>query len=167
MNKATKEWLEALIEAGIIILIMFLFFWPVKVQGTSMKNTLEDGDRVIVNRVLGTFEKFEKGDIIVFKYNDGNKEIDIIKRIIADEGDCIKIQNDKVWINGTEIHEDYIIGETYGDIELVVPKDELFVMGDNRSTSEDSRNFGTIKKDDVVGRMIFKIYPFSEISVVK
>ena len=126
-----------------------------------MKNTLEDGDRVIVNRVLGTFEKFEKGDIIVFKYNDGNKEIDIIKRIIADEGDCIKIQNDKVWINGTEIHEDYIIGETYGDIELVVPKDELFVMGDN------SRNFGTIKKDDVVGRMIFKIYPFSEISVVK
>ena len=164
MKKATKEWLEALIEAGIIILIMFLFFWPVKVQGTSMKNTLENGDRVIVNRVLGTFEKFEKGDIIVFKYNDGNKEIDIIKRIIADEGDCIKIQNHKVWINGTEIHEDYIIGETYGDIELVVPKDELF---DNRSTSEDSRTLGTIKKDDVVGRMIFKIYPFSEISVVK
>lgn len=165
MNKKTNEWIESIAEALIIVIILYFLFWPVSIQGESMENTFFDGDKVIISRVLTSMNFYKHGDFIVFSAFEGKEEINLIKRVIAFEGERIAIHNGEVSVNGKKIDESYIVGKTEGDLDLVVPKDCVFVMGDKREHSTDSRILGPVKKKKISGKVIIRWFPIKSFKV--
>lgn len=151
----------SLITALIILCIRMFVIFPVKVEGNSMDSTLITGEKYLVNKI----ETPERGDIIVFEspFEEGKN---FVKRVIAEEGETIEINNGNVYINDKKIKEDYIeehkrsldIGETLMEDKEkeMISDDSYFVMGDNRLNSTDSRNFGEIKKDSIKGVLMKK-----------
>ena len=89
----------------------------------------------------------------------------MVKRVIAVGGDYIEIADGNVYVNGEMLDEDYIAGSTYGDIKLNIDNDQIFVMGDNRERSTDSRYFGTVDRDDVFGKVIMRFFPLNKITI--
>lgn len=150
--------LVALEFVALIAVIMFLFYMLMgisTVQGNSMYPTLHDGDRVIYNRRNADYKA---GDVIVLKRPDGEE---FVKRIVAVAGDTVNIQNGKLYVNGEEEKLDGPIGQTKasdeGDVEypVTVEDNQVFVLGDNREVSEDSRMFGAVSLDDVKGKIVW------------
>ncbi|WP_330695238.1 signal peptidase I [Anaerotignum sp.] len=163
MNEVLKDWGNVILRAGIILLIFFFFFWPMKLEGSSMDPTLNDGDIVCMSRFFVQMGWYEKGDIVVFQYNDKGKEKTVLKRILATEGDHIRLLVDgSVEINGEILEEDYVNGETNGIVDMVIPKNSVFVMGDNRELSYDSRQMGVISSDDLIGKVFFRWFPLNQ-----
>lgn len=121
-----------------------------------------DGEIVLMNRLAAIWGNYEKGDIVMFHYFDGDGSRTVVKRIIATEGDTIRILEDGVEVNGELLQEEYVDGATEGLVDLTVPEDTVFVMGDNRPSSYDSRNMGVISCEDLKGKVFFRIYPFHE-----
>jgi signal peptidase I len=163
--------LKELIELGksIIIAIIAAFliitfvFETVSVDGHSMNPTLHNKDRLIVEKVTYYFRKPKPGDIVVIKYPADPKE-KFIKRVIGVGGDKVKIQNSKLYINGKPKNEPYILEQNMHDFnEVTVPQNTIFVLGDNRNNSRDSRypDVGFVPYNMVVGRAVLRIYPFS------
>ncbi len=155
-----KEWFKTIIYACIVVLILYFFAWPVTIEGESMEPTFLDGDKVITSRVLTMAEKYDVGDIVVFHMVDSDGQRDVIKRVIGVAGDKIEIKNGVVYRNGAALEEEYISGDTQGDISVIVPEKSLFVLGDNRAYSYDSRMIGSISQKDLKGKVIFRWYPF-------
>ena len=108
---------------------------------------------------------YEKGDLVVFDDEDYSQNM--IKRIIAVEGDTLHIADGKVYVNGEEIEEDYAEGYTEGDVYMVIPQGCVFVMGDNREKSIDSRYFGVVNTDNIYGRVLMRFFPLNEIEIFK
>jgi signal peptidase I len=151
-----------LVVAAIAVLISTLALPVLRIRGTSMQPTLIDGDIVMAARS----SDFKTGDLIAFYYN--NKIL--IKRVIATSGNWVDIDEDgNVYVNDEQIEEPYLQTKAYGDcnIELPyqVPESRIFVMGDNRSISVDSRNttIGCISNEQIVGKLLFRIWPFPAI----
>ena len=140
--------------AGIMI-VFYMLTGISTVQGNSMYPTLHSGDRVIYNRRTSDNKA---GDVIVLKRPDGEE---FVKRIVAVAGDTVNIQNGKVYVNGVEEKLDGPVGETKaseeGDVEypVTVQDNQVFVLGDNREVSEDSRMFGAVSLDDVKGKIVW------------
>ena len=171
MSKTLKI---TLISIASVVTLFFLlifsiqYFFSVSVlRGISMQPTFYDGDMVLVRRYSIPFNKeLERGTIISFA-PPGTNNYTLVKRIVGLPGDEIKIKDGKVYINGEVLVEDYIQEgiETTGQVAFphrslwVVPQGEVFVLGDNRrlGASDDSRNFGTIKKSDVLGIVIYTL----------
>lgn len=180
---------------GSIILISIIntkVFAMAKVQQSSMENTLHSGEKLFVDKISYSFTEPKRGDIIIFLKDEekGNlieescnyiKEIisfnnitdariRYVKRVIGIPGDEINIEQGNVYVNGEKLNEDYIKGETYEReirFPLKVGKGEVFVLGDNREGSKDSRDFGTIKIEQVEGRAKFRVFPLDKIGEVK
>ena len=167
LNKHLQEWGNAILRAAIIIIILFFFCWPMRLMGSSMEPTMGDGEIVLMNRFAAMQGHYEKGDIMMFHYFDAEGDKTVVKRIIATEGDSIRILEEGVEVNGEIVEEPYTDGRTDGLVDMTVPKDTVFVMGDNRETSFDSRNMGAIPCDDLKGKVFFRIYPFGEFGKVK
>ena len=167
MNENLKSWLEAGGEALIIVAVLYFVFFPVKVEGFSMENTLSDGDRVFVSRIMTDMKLYDRGDIVVFKHEAGGKNEKMVKRVIALEGERVQIENGDVYINEELIQEDYVSGETQGNIDIVVDKNKIFVMGDNREGSTDSRVLGAIDEGEVSGKVVMKLYPFDKFTLYR
>lgn len=153
------SWIKVLLVATIIGLSISYVIKPTIVSGLSMYPTLDNGDYLMMNRLAYKVGDPERNDIVVF-----NTEFNsvFIKRVIGVAGDTVKVQNGKVWVNGKELKEDYINGEFHvGDIETTVPEGHLFVMGDNRDNSLDSRfqEVGFVNEDDVMGTVFVELYP--------
>ncbi len=165
-----KEFIKDSIGYIITFIAMFLFVIYVisfgQVIGPSMKNTLDNGDIVLVSKLNYKFKEPKKDDIIAFNFK-GTKFL--IKRIIAIPGDKVSINDNKVYLNDKILNEPYIIENTNSsDRDFgILEEDEYFVLGDNRGDSLDSRNFGFIKKSDIIGRVIVKLFPFNEIKIIK
>ena len=161
LNKHLQEWGNAILRAAIIILILFFFCWPMRLMGSSMEPTMGDGEIVLMNRFAAMQGHYEKGDIVMFHYFDAEGDKTVVKRIIATEGDTIRILEDGVEVNGTIIEERYTDGRTDGLVDMTVPKDTVFVMGDNRNRSDDSRNsaLGTVDTRYIIGRVVFLLVP--------
>ena len=161
------EWAESFVFAIFIVILVFTFiFRVVQVDGSSMEDTLNDHDRLILTHFNYTPER---GDIVVINSKGLNETI--IKRVIAVEGDTISIDFDSgdVTLNGEVLQEDYIKEKTrlYEGREIQdmkIGKGEVFVMGDNRMHSSDSRSpqVGVISIDDILGKAIFRIYPLNK-----
>ncbi|KHD38051.1 signal peptidase I [Clostridium acetobutylicum] len=179
MGKSLIEFGKSIIIAIIaaVIIIMFVFE-TVSVDGTSMYSTLQNNDRLIIEKVSYRFGFPKRGDIIVFKCpSDTTKKF--IKRVIAVEGDKVKIVNDKVYVNGVKLNENYAyyMNQQVTDDPRVhdyalrtVPKDSVFVLGDNRYNSLDSRfedEVGFVNKKLIIGREALRIYPFNKIGKVR
>ncbi|MCM3759427.1 signal peptidase I [Alkalihalobacillus oceani] len=173
-KKESWEWLKAVVVALVLaFLIRQFLFAPVIVDGESMLPTLENSDRLIVNKIGYVFGEPERFDIIVFHAPAGK---DYIKRVIGLPGDRVEYRDDTLYINGEPLEEPYLdeLRPLYedgltGDFELdgVVPEDELFVLGDNRWHSRDSRDIGTVHIDEVIGKANVVFWPISNIRIAK
>ena len=164
MNKVFVEWLQSLVEAIVIILILFFFCWPLKIDGNSMEATFSSNDRVIISRACGFFNLLQRSDVIVCKIKEDNEEVVILKRLIGIPGDKIEIVAGKVFVNSRLVEENYVsFNDTYNLFEIELGQDEYFVLGDNRVLSSDSRHFGPLKKSSIIGKVLIKWYPFNEI----
>ena len=154
-----RQWIRDIGRALLIVLAITTFIKPTIVHGTSMNPTLQDGDYLLVSKQTYTFEEPERGEIIIFPVGEDNKLY--IKRVIGLPGDVITIKNGEVYVNGKEDAQNYTLdGYTSGNIdELVVPDGEVFVLGDNRLNSIDSREIGTKKIDDVKGVAFIRLWP--------
>ncbi len=166
--------IEAIISAVAISVVLYLFlFTPHEVVGSSMHPTYVNGEYLLANKVVYRIKEHHRGDVIIFEYSQ-NK--DYIKRIIGIPGDSISIRDGSIYVNGDRLNEsDYLTnsvrtegasflaeGET-----VIVPEDHLFVVGDNRGNSSDSRAFGFIQFSQVKGKAWVVYFPFSEFRLVK
>lgn len=160
---------DLVISAGISVLIITFLYQPVRVEGTSMLPRLEDHDRLFINKFVYQIQSIQRGDVIVFHY-PRDPEKSYIKRVIALPGDRISIEDGHVWLNGQPLHEIYVPDE-YRDSrsmdEMIVPLDNYFVMGDHRSISSDSREFGPVARDLIYGKAAFVYWPARDAGLVR
>jgi signal peptidase I len=171
--KELKEWIKDILIAVIVAVIILQFIKPTFVRETSMLPTLQEYNFLFLSKQSYTFGEPRNGDIIVFhtdlKTASGDEKM-LIKRVIGLPGDTINIEEGSVSVNGEVLSEPYILEPyTAGYVkDLVVPEGDLFVMGDNRQNSIDSRDpdVGFVKIDDVYGKAVFRIYPFNEIGTL-
>lgn len=157
------EKVKEIIPYVIIIIVVLIFrtfvATPVRVNGPSMDETLKNGDLMILNKLA----KFKRGDIVVVDI--GSEKV--IKRIIGMPGDSIYCLNGRVYINDEEHEENYTSTRTSDFGKIFLKNDEYFVLGDNRAVSRDSRIFGPVKKEQIMGTSEFIIFPFSKFGKVK
>lgn len=165
-----KELIRDILIALVIVVAITMVIKPTIVKESSMQPTLYENNYLLLNKQAYRFGEEKRGDIIVFRSDLENEKGDkklLIKRIIGLPGDTITIENGKVILNGTELYEDYTLeGETPGElIDFQVPDGQLFVMGDNRRVSIDSRfeEVGCVREDRVLGKAFVRLYPFNEI----
>lgn len=155
-----KEWTKTIFVALIIFLIINIFIVNVKVEGLSMYPTYNENDFLIVNKIAYKKDNPAFGDNIVFETS--RKGHLLIKRVIGLPNDKIVIKDNRVYRNDSLLNEEYIKdGLTNGDLELIVPEDCYFVLGDNRLNSLDSRSplIGVVKKEDIIGRVFVRVFP--------
>jgi signal peptidase I len=173
--RAIREWLTVLVVAlGAAVLIRVFVFQQYYIDGPSMEHTLEPHDRVLVNKLSYRLHDVNRGDVVVFDRLSGvAQHDDLIKRVIGLPGETVSIENCLVFIDGRELDEPYLSTQNqaqadpsarcripqYGPEE--VPDEHVFVMGDNRPQSFDSREFGPIEIDQIRGRAFVVIWPFS------
>jgi len=180
----TWEWIKALLIAfGLAAIIRIFLFTPIVVDGVSMMPTLSDGDRMIVNKIGYTVGKPNRFDIVVFH---APEDKDYIKRVIGLPGDEIEYRDDLLYINGEPYEENYL--DKYKaelpeeplteDFKLeeklqleflpskVVPEDHVFVMGDNRRKSKDSRHIGVVAIDEIIGSTKIVFWPIKDFGIV-
>lgn len=165
------EWYEALISAALVLVLIFSFFFRIiQVDGSSMVPTLVNGDKLIV---WGAGYEPQRGDVVIVdSYTSYGKPL--VKRVIAKGGDTVSIDyaTGTVAVNGEVLQEDYISEPTYlGDVQFpyTVPEGTVFVMGDNRNQSLDSRStyVGCIDERDILGKVLVCFMPFTDFGVVK
>ncbi len=163
-------WLrDLIISLAISCFIIIFLYQPVKVEGTSMMPSLDDQERIFVNKLVYRLEPIQRGDIVVFRYpRDPSKSF--IKRVIGLAGDHIQIDQGRVYVNGTRLEEDYV-PQVYEDLrsypEIVVPPDSYFVLGDHRSLSNDSRDFGPVNQSYIYGKAVFGYWPMDKMGRVR
>ena len=160
---------DLLFSAAASVLIITFLYQPVRVEGTSMLPRLEDRDRLFINKFVYRIAAIERGDVVVFRY-PRDPEKSYIKRVIALPGDRLRIDRGQVWLNGRRQIEPYV-PEEYQDshsmAEIVVPEDSYFMMGDHRSISSDSREFGPVERSLVYGKAVFVYWPTRDAGVVR
>jgi len=173
-----------IVETLVLTLIIFLVIQnfvaqPYKVQQQSMERTLEPEQYVLVDKLTPRFDAYQRGDIVVFKppADWGDDETPYIKRVIGESGDTIEIREDGlVYVNGTVLDEPYVYADENGDPQpttasldqntWTIPEGEVFLMGDHRSNSSDSRTFGPVEVDQVIGRAWLRYWPFDTFGVL-
>ena len=159
-------WLrDLIISLAISAFIIIFLYQPVKVEGTSMMPSLDDQERIFVNKFVYRLEPIQRGDIVVFRYpRDPSKSY--IKRVIGLAGDRIRIVAGQVFVNDRPLEEDYVPSEyddlrTYG--EVVVPANSYYVLGDHRTMSNDSRDFGPVSQPFIYGKAVFGYWPMDKL----
>ncbi|MCR4277283.1 MAG: signal peptidase I [Candidatus Roizmanbacteria bacterium] len=166
--------LETVVFIGSMFIVVYLFILtPNQVKGASMENTFHTGDYILTSRVTYKFRRFERGDVVVFK-SPKNPDIEYIKRIIGLPGDVINISNGVVMVNNIQLAENYIAATTNlwdggcikDNIPYTVPQDYIFVMGDNRPRSSDSREFCAVTIDSVIGDVFYRYFPSNVMGVI-
>jgi signal peptidase I len=159
---------DLLVSAVASVLIITFLYQPVRVEGTSMLPRLEDRDRLFINKFVYRISAIERGDVVVFHY-PRDPEKSYIKRVIALPGDTLRIDRGQVWVNGKPLRENYVPAEytdTKSLAETVIPEGDYFMMGDHRSISSDSREFGPVERSLIYGKAVFVYWPTRDAGVV-
>ncbi|WP_045521241.1 signal peptidase I [Clostridium sporogenes] len=195
--KEIKSWIFSILGAIIIAgLVNSKVFAKVRVQQSSMENTLLTNEQLVVDKLSYNFAEPKKGDIIIFhenkergtiaeytlemvdniisKFNNNKTDIEeddrLIKRVIGVPGDEVDIKDGYLYLNGKKLEETYANGETISrefKLPIKIPENKLFVLGDNRMVSKDSRMFGLVDYKQVEGKAIYRVYPFNHVGKVK
>lgn len=167
----TILWLRDLALSVIIALAVILFLYqPVRVEGTSMMPSLVDQERIFINKFSYKFgiADVDRGDTVVFWFpGDTNKSY--IKRVIGEPGDSVEISRGRVFVNGEEIKEPYVPDEYRDRVsmdKMTVPPGEYFVLGDHRSSSNDSRAWGTVPRKYIYGKAVFSYWPLDRVGAL-
>ena len=169
-NTLLSGWLrDVLISLAVSAFFIIFLYQPVKVEGTSMMPTLQDQERVFINKFVYKLEPIARGDVIVFRYpRDPAKSY--IKRVAAVAGDRVSIKDGVVFVNGRRLNEPYV-PEQYDDSrsypETVVPPHSYFVLGDHRNLSNDSRDFGPVDEDFIYGKAVFGYWPVTRVGTLR
>lgn len=166
------NWARDLVVSVFLAILVILFLYqPVKVEGTSMMPALVDQERIFINKFVYRFgiSDIQRGDLIVFWFPmDPTKSY--IKRVIGVPGDTVEVDNGVVIVNGRRLLESYVLNE-YRDRQPMAPfkvqSEEFFVMGDHRSSSNDSRSWGPVPRRYIYGKAVFVYWPFEKMGVVK
>jgi signal peptidase I len=167
--RTLRTWARDLFFSVLVSFFIILFVYqPVKVEGGSMEPGLEDQERIFINKLVYRFESIERGDIVVFRYPRDTRK-SFIKRVIGLPGDRIRIRSGQVFVNGQELSEpyvpsDYLDASSYD--ETVVPNNAYFVLGDHRSMSRDSREFGPVMRSYIYGKAVFGYWPIDKMGVL-
>lgn len=155
-----------IVVAAFAVLIAVLFLPILRIYGNSMKGTLDSGDIVVSVKS----NQFETSDVVAFYYNNNI----LVKRVIAESGDWVDMDKEgNVYVNKKKLNEPYLNNKAYGHTNIEfpyqVPENRIFVMGDNREESIDSRNnaIGTVADEQIVGKLVFKVWPIPELGVIK
>lgn len=157
-----REIVETIALALLIFLAIHFTIQNYMVDGPSMQKTLYTNQYVLVNKVAYLFHAPERGDIIVFEEPDQPSR-DLIKRVIGVPGDTVHWDGTNVWVNGVELNEPYITSKSnYNANTVKLGPNQYFVMGDNRPKSEDSRVFGIVPKDNIIGKAIVVDWPLNQ-----
>ncbi len=159
--KVIKEVIPYIVIVVVVVLIRTFIITPVRVDGDSMKNTLKNGDILLLYK-LSSINRF---DIIVLDEEKDNEKI--IKRVIGLPGETVAIKKGKIYINDKVIDDKYAYGETSDYDKVTLEDDEYFILGDNRLISKDSRYFGPIKENEIKGKIVFRLFPFTKIGTVQ
>jgi len=170
------------IETLVLTLVIFFVIQnfvaqPFQVQQHSMERTFTEGDYVLVDRLTGRWSPYTRGQVVVFQppANWTGRKEPFIKRVIGVGGDTVEVRDGQVFVNGVALDEPYLFHDDAGLVEpteagdqtrWVVPEGELFVMGDHRQVSEDSRVFGPIPVSSVIGRGVVRYWPLSEFGII-
>ncbi len=168
----TVYWMRDLLFSVVIAIVIILFLYqPVKVEGTSMMPSLVDQERIFINKFVYRFGLGEiaRGDTVVFYYpSDPTKSY--IKRVIGLPGDQVAIEEGQVYVNGQRLEEDYVPAE-YRDRQTVpltvVPEGQYYVLGDHRSSSNDSRSWGPVPRPYIYGKAVFVYWPIDKMGVLR
>lgn len=159
--KVIKEVIPYIVIVVVVVLIRTFIITPVRVDGDSMKNTLKNGDILLLYK-LRSIDRF---DIIVLDEEKDNEKI--IKRVIGLPGETVAIKKGKIYINDKVIDDEYAYGQTSDYNKVTLKDDEYFILGDNRLISKDSRYFGPIKDNEIKGKIVFRLFPFAKIGTVQ
>ncbi len=167
--KGFDSWLKEIFFATLTAVLIIVFLvQPVRVEGNSMQPRLYDNERVFVNKILYRVSDIDRGDIVVFWY-PGNTSKSFIKRVIGLPGETVEIRDGLVFLDGRPYREPYVSPEfedrsDFGPVE--VPARHYFVMGDHRSTSNDSRSWGTLSSNLIFGKAVFRYWPVSRVGAL-
>src|SRR5258707_13180064 len=167
--RVLQSWVLDLFVAIIVSFFIILFVYqPVKVEGSSMEPGLEDQERIFINKLVYRLENIALGDIVVFRYpRDPRKSF--IKRVIGGPGDRVRIYRGRVYRNGQLVPEPYVpeeFADEHSYPEIVVPPNSYFVLGDHRSMSNDSREFGPVGGDYIYGKAVFGYWPMEKLGLL-
>jgi signal peptidase I len=166
--------LETIVFVGSLFIVVYLFVaQPNQVKGASMDPTFGSGDYIFTSKITYKMRSFHRGDVVVFK-SPHNPDIEYIKRIIGVPGDVVMVKDSEVYVNGRHLKEDYIAAKTNlweGGFSkngegAKVEDGMLFVMGDNRPRSSDSREFGPITQESVIGQVFYRYFPPSKVGAI-
>jgi signal peptidase I len=151
--------LETLLLSAVLFLGINAVSSRIRVESISMQPTLYAGNFVFVNKLAYTWGEPARGDIIVFRYPPDPTQVPYIKRIIGLPGDHVRVGSGKVYVNGDQLVEPYLLASTHPDNEWVVPAGNVFVMGDNRNNSSDSRSWGPVPLENIIGKAEVVYWP--------
>lgn len=166
--------LETVVFIGSLFIVVYLFVMqPNQIKGASMDPTFNSGDYIFTSKITYKMRGFERGDVVVFK-SPKNPDIEYIKRIIGLPGDEVMIKDSVVSVNGIALDEGYISDKTNlweggfskNGEPTKVPKGEMFVMGDNRPRSSDSREFGPVPESSVIGHVFYRYFPATKVGPI-
>ena len=169
IRELLKDSLKLILIVFVILFLMIYIVSVTQVVGSSMSPTLSDGEVLILNKFNYRIFDVKRGDIISLDYEDTKY---LIKRVIGLPGETVEIKNNELYINNTLYEEDYLPDDlVYPDFSLndlgysVIPDDMYLVLGDNREDSLDSREIGLIKKEEINGKIVFRLWPINKISI--
>jgi signal peptidase I len=165
-----RFWLRDLVVSlAISVFIIIFLYQPVRVEGTSMLPMLQDQDRLFISKMAYRMGDIHHGDVVVFQYpRDHTKSY--IKRVIALPGDRLRIDDGTVYVNGARLAEPYVpnrFSDDRSQAEMVLPPHAYFMMGDHRSISSDSRDFGPVDRSLIYGKAVFVYWPMEQAGVVR
>ncbi len=160
-----REILETVALAVAIWLVVNFATARYIVIGNSMQPNLETGEFLLVSRLSYRLGEPERGDIIIFDY-PGNLSDDYVKRVIGLPGDAVSIDGNRVIVNGVQLDEPYIDGPTSGAGLWQVPEGHYFVLGDNRGGSSDSRSWGMLDEEHIIGKAVFSYWPVNRLGLI-
>lgn len=160
-RRLLRDLVETIVLAFILFILINTVTARIRVESVSMQPNLYEGDFVLVNRIAYRFSPPQRGDIVVFRFPPNPEETPYIKRVIGLPGNTVRISEGNVYINDEMLQEDYIRVPTGQSGTWVVTENSIFVMGDNRGSSSDSRNWGLVPFENIIGKALFIYLPFS------
>ncbi len=169
------DFLETIVVALSIFVVVYLFLvQPHEVKGSSMEPNFHNNDYILTDKISLKLHAPERGNVVIFK-SPNNPEVDYIKRVIGLPGEKVKVLNGYVYVNDKKLNEPYLADRTnlfpgsfvQEGIDITVPEEEYFVMGDNRPHSSDSREFGPIQGNSIIGKAFIRYWPITNIGLIK